>query len=268
MVILVPSFVRALTFIIVVVALTKGAWTERLPYSMEFDLVVDLLGQPLVKFRHYVGYVRINDNKSMFYWFYKAMEAPMEKPLLLWLNGANLLFLESPVGLGFSYSNKSSNLENQNDKTTAEDTYTFLINWFAKFPTFKLHELYIAGESYAGHYVPQLASLIHEKNNVATKNSYINFKGLMEMESGLPTDPMAYDPCAYSISDVYLIRLDVQKALHANVSKLPYSYSTCSCCNLDSGDVDAIMPMKSTRDSIMNMNLTEKTWDKWGGWKK
>ncbi|WOL17410.1 hypothetical protein Cni_G26202 [Canna indica] len=180
MVILVPSFVRANTFIIVVVALTKGAWTERLPYSGESDLVVNLPGQPSVKFLHYAGYVRINDDKSMFYWFYEAIKAPLEKPLLLWLNGvANHLFLESPVGVGFSYSNKSSDFENQNDKMTAEDSYTFLINWFTKFPTFKLHEFYIAGESYAGHYMPQLASLIHEKNNIATKNSYINFKGLM-----------------------------------------------------------------------------------------
>ncbi|WOK93994.1 serine carboxypeptidase-like 35 [Canna indica] len=430
MALLVPSFLQTLMFVVVIVAMIKGSWTQKPTYLGQSDLIVDLPGQPQVEFRHYAGYVRINEDKSMFYWFYKAVKAPSKKPLLLWLNGgpgcssiakgalqelgpflvtndgsnlvfnpytwsnvANLLFLESPVGVGFSYSNKSSDLENQNDEITAKDTYIFLINWFIKFPEFKSHEFYIAGESYAGHYVPQLAILIHEKNKISTKDSHINLKGLLignplldlvvnyismakfawtrglisydlyqiyidqcdlhpmnnsisnwnqgcrdaidamyeifglinHFNIFLPTcsksdsqslyttlftilyllksqkketrllDPtMYYDPCAISMPDVYLNRLDVQKALHANVSNLPYSYSACRSVAmycfifiitsvlpilrnlLDvgyrvwiyNGDADGAVPMQSTRESIMSMNLTEKIGDMWGGWRK
>ena len=69
--------------------------------------------------------------------------------ILLWLV-ANMLFLESPVGVGFSYTNNSEDLHKLGDQSTAADSYTFLINWFKRFPNFKSHDFYIAGESYAG----------------------------------------------------------------------------------------------------------------------
>lgn len=61
-----------------------------------------------------------------------------------------MLFLEAPVGVGFSYTNKSSDLHKLGDKVTAQDSYAFLIGWFKRFPSFKLHDFYLAGESYAG----------------------------------------------------------------------------------------------------------------------
>ncbi|KAL5546678.1 hypothetical protein UlMin_006365, partial [Ulmus minor] len=41
-----------------------------------------------------------------------------------------------------------------------KDNLLFLRGWFAKFPGYKDRELFITGESYGGHYVPQLAKLI------------------------------------------------------------------------------------------------------------
>lgn len=63
---------------------------------------------------------------------------------------ANLLFLEAPVGVGFSYTNRTNDLSELGDKQTAHDSYNFLLNWFTKFPQFKSHDFYITGESYAG----------------------------------------------------------------------------------------------------------------------
>lgn len=63
---------------------------------------------------------------------------------------ANMLFLEAPVGVGFSYSNNSMDLQKLGDQVTAADSLVFLINWFKKFPKFQSNEFYIAGESYAG----------------------------------------------------------------------------------------------------------------------
>ncbi|CAL1374321.1 unnamed protein product [Linum trigynum] len=50
-----------------------------------------------------------------------------------------------------------------------EDSYVVLINWFERFPIYKHRDFYIAGEGYAGHYVPQLSQIIYERN-IRVKN--------------------------------------------------------------------------------------------------
>ncbi|KAE9620276.1 hypothetical protein Lal_00019824 [Lupinus albus] len=185
--------------------------------QQEADIVKNLPGQPAVKFRHYAGYVKLrpDEEKALFYWFFEAQEQPSHKPLVLWLNGgpgcssiaygaarelgpflvkdkegltlnefswnkvANIIFLESPVGVGFSYTNISKDLHELGDRVSAIDNYAFLIGWFKRFPSFTSHHFYIAGESYAGHYVPQLAELIYEGNRHTKKSTHINFKGFM-----------------------------------------------------------------------------------------
>ncbi|GER56661.1 serine carboxypeptidase-like protein [Striga asiatica] len=182
----------------------------------EADKIVALPGQQQlsVKFSQYSGYVTVDSKagRALFYYFTEA-EEPANKPLVLWLNGgpgcssigggaftaqgpfrvnpdgktlwynkyawnivANVIFLESPAGVGFSYSNTTSDYVT-GDEQTAKDSYTFLVNWLERFPEYKTREFYLAGESYAGHYVPQLADLILENNKI-TNHTVINLKGL------------------------------------------------------------------------------------------
>ncbi|KAM7278269.1 hypothetical protein ACFE04_005403 [Oxalis oulophora] len=94
-----------------------------------------------------------------------------------WNNAANVLFLESPAGVGFSYSKTSSDIDNVGDKKTAQDSYTFLVNWLERFPQYKKRDFFITGESYAGHYVPQLAYTILTMNKNNAKH-HINLKGI------------------------------------------------------------------------------------------
>ena len=89
---------------------------------------------------------------------------------------ANVLFLESPAGVGFSYSNTTSDYDRSGDKSTAKDAYVFLINWLERFPEYKTRKFYITGESYAGHYVPQLAYTILVNNKFSQQS--INLKGI------------------------------------------------------------------------------------------
>ena len=91
---------------------------------------------------------------------------------------ANVLFLESPAGVGFSYSNTTSDFEKGGDKKTASDSYVFLLNWLERFPEYKSRDFYISGESYAGHYVPQLARTILHHNKKANK-TLVNLKGII-----------------------------------------------------------------------------------------
>ncbi|XP_038722698.1 serine carboxypeptidase-like 40 [Tripterygium wilfordii] len=96
-----------------------------------------------------------------------------------WNNAANVLFLESPAGVGFSYSNRTSDYtELAGDRSTAADNYVFLLNWLERFPEYKGRDFYISGESYAGHYVPQLAHTILHHNKISNK-TIINLKGIM-----------------------------------------------------------------------------------------
>ncbi|KAL7104758.1 hypothetical protein ACP275_07G002600 [Erythranthe tilingii] len=200
-----------------VVALNTCINGENIEYK--YDRVIKLPGQPINKnISQFSGYITVNEShgRALFYWFFQSQSQPINKPLLLWLNGgpgcssigygaavelgplrvgknganldfnphswnkeANLLFVESPIGVGFSYTNTSSDFALIDDKFVAEDTYNFLVNWLNKFPHFKNHDFFISGESYAGHYVPQLAELIYDRNNNRNKYPYINLKGFI-----------------------------------------------------------------------------------------
>ncbi|CAI0444001.1 unnamed protein product [Linum tenue] len=191
---------------------------ELLVQQQEGDRVSRLPGQPEVSFKQYAGYVTVDEShgRALFYWFLESTHRPHDKPLLLWLNGgpgcssigygeaeelgpffpskaqpeltfnrhswnkaANLLFLESPVGVGFSYTNTSTDISQLGDTMAAKDAHTFLINWFRRFPQLRSRDLYIAGESYAGHYVPQLAEAVFDGNKNVSKDDQINFKGFI-----------------------------------------------------------------------------------------
>ncbi|CDY68103.1 BnaCnng57600D [Brassica napus] len=157
--------------------------------EQEEDRIKELPGQPKVGFSQFSGYVTVNEShgRSLFYWLTESSSSPKNKPLLLWLNGgpgcssigygaseeigpfrinktgsslylnsfswnteANILFLESPVGVGFSYTNTSSDLKDSGDDRTAQENLIFLIKWMSRFPQYQYRDFYIAGESYAG----------------------------------------------------------------------------------------------------------------------
>ncbi|KAF3583691.1 hypothetical protein F2Q69_00032186 [Brassica cretica] len=109
----------------------------------------------------------------------------------------------------------------------------------------------------------------------------------------------AYDPCTERYSNVYFNRVEVQKALHVNVTRLSYPWKSCSdivgnywtdspvsmlpiyreliTAGLKiwvfSGDTDAVVPITATRYSIDALKLATITnWYPWydhgkvGGW--
>ncbi|XP_020696432.1 putative serine carboxypeptidase-like 23 [Dendrobium catenatum] len=95
-----------------------------------------------------------------------------------WNQFAHVLYVDSPVGTGFSYSDTPSDYQNYNDATVAADNLRFLVNWLARFPEYAARKVYLGGEGYAGNYIPQLAQLIHNRNR-AGKYPAINLKGLI-----------------------------------------------------------------------------------------
>ncbi|KAI5431502.1 variant 2, dihydropyrimidinase [Lathyrus oleraceus] len=85
-----------------------------------------------------------------------------------WSKVSNIIYLDSPVGVGFSYSKNTSQYETGDEKT-ATDSHTFLLKFLA-------NPLYLAGESYAGVYVPTLAHKVVQGIEAGIKPK-LNFKG-------------------------------------------------------------------------------------------
>lgn len=176
--------------------------------SLEADRISSLPNQPKVGFKQYSGYVKVGEtslSRSFFYYFVEAEVDPASKPVVLWLSGgpgcssvgqgafsehgpfrpttkglvknpfswnkvANMIYLDTPIGVGFSYSANKSDYAFVNDQITARDNLLFLQGWFSRFPMYQNNDFFITGESYAGHFAPQLAELILQtKTNIRLK---------------------------------------------------------------------------------------------------
>uniref|UniRef100_A0A3B5AFW3 Carboxypeptidase n=1 Tax=Stegastes partitus TaxID=144197 RepID=A0A3B5AFW3_9TELE len=156
-------------------------------------------------YRQWSGYLQAGPGKFLHYWFVTSQRDPVNDPLVLWLNGgpgcssldgflsengpfhvnddgatlyenafswnkiANMLYVESPAGVGYSYSDDQKYATD--DDQVADDNYKALQSFFAKFPNFTKNEFFIFGESYGGIYAPTLSL------RVATGSAKINFKG-------------------------------------------------------------------------------------------
>ncbi|XP_044153791.1 lysosomal protective protein-like [Bufo gargarizans] len=156
-------------------------------------------------FRQFSGFLNASEGKYFHYWFVECQDDPRFCPLVLWLNGgpgcsslaglltehgpflihsdgstlmynthswnkiANVLYLESPAGVGFSYSDDKKYMTG--DEETAQDNYMALRDFFHRYPEFSKNDLYLTGESYGGFYVPALAVKVKE-------DSSMNLKGL------------------------------------------------------------------------------------------
>jgi len=87
-----------------------------------------------------------------------------------WGEKYGTLYIDNPVGAGFSYTTAPSDPANgycNNTKTcVAENLYALLQAFYATFPSLIKggSDLYITGESYGGHYVPGISYYIHEQN--------------------------------------------------------------------------------------------------------
>lgn len=73
-----------------------------------------------------------------------------------WNKAANMLYIESPAGVGFSQCPNKSEC-NFTDWNSSVDNLAAMLSFFDIYPSFRKNDLYISGESYAGLYVPYLA---------------------------------------------------------------------------------------------------------------
>ena len=182
--------------------------------SPDEDLVKDL---PNYSYEGtlYSGYLEAGKSKKFHYMFNLAEENHEEKPLVLWLNGgpgcssldgwsvengpmflntdgtftmnnyswnkaANMLYIESPGEVGYSFINSGLDEDIKvDDDIVAKDNLNALLSFFTKFPEYKEKDFYISGESYAGIYIPMLALEIINYNKNLPENNKIKLKGIL-----------------------------------------------------------------------------------------
>jgi Serine carboxypeptidase len=82
-----------------------------------------------------------------------------------WARSTTLLFVEQPVGAGFSYGNKFPD----NEFDVSKDLDAFLQNFYRVFPHLAPKDFFVMGESYAGMFVPSVARHFHLENKRALK---------------------------------------------------------------------------------------------------
>jgi len=99
-------------------------------------------------------------------------------PSFNWNRKYNLLFLDNPCGVGFSWSHDECYAGDE--VTVGEDLADALDQFYLLFPDLLPSDLYITGESYAGKYVPAFAHALHSRNSdpSSPRSPPVNLKGI------------------------------------------------------------------------------------------
>lgn len=79
-----------------------------------------------------------------------------------WNERANIIFLDQPVGVGYSYSSDGSTVNTS--PVAGVDVHAFLGLFITRFPQYADLPFHLAAESYGGTYAPNIASTIYDKN--------------------------------------------------------------------------------------------------------
>jgi carboxypeptidase C (cathepsin A) len=163
-------------------------------------------------FDQYAGYFTVNKehNRNLFYWYVESQGNPATDPVIFWTNGgpgcsgiyafavehgpfyinkngklfenpyswnkrANMLYVESPAGVGYSFSDFKDDYKT-GDAETALDNYLLIRQFLDRFPERQSNDFYISSESYGGHYMPQCESVpsIQVLSHM-TASSYLTF---------------------------------------------------------------------------------------------
>lgn len=153
---------------------------------------------------YYAGFFPIGTRGSLFYWLFESRGNPATDPLVIWLTGgpgcsseiaifiengpfnitksnnslitnpwswntnANVLYIDQPLGTGFS----TANVVDETEAEIAEHFLVFLNEFLQGFPEYVGRDFFITGESYAGHYIPSIASYL------ITQQLSLNFVGV------------------------------------------------------------------------------------------
>lgn len=203
---IVPALLGALLLTLVVASFDPSEWEVTVVPGLEASL----------NFKHYSGYLNAGEGSKLHYWFMESQRSPSEDPLLLWMTGgpgcsslvaaanelgpfrvdsrgvnvtlnpyswnkvANVIFLESPVGVGYSYDTTAAYATD--DAQTTEQNYLAVMDFFEKFPMYRNNDFYVTGESYGGVFVPLLTQHILNDPRVENLKGFTVGNGALDFQ--------------------------------------------------------------------------------------
>jgi len=214
-------------------------------------LDVDAPGRDPTPFEHSSGYFKLNRTSAaeMFYFYFRSRGDPTKDPVVLWMTGgpgcsselalfaengpyrvnddltlavnehgwdtvANLIYVDQPIGTGFSYSTDSAD-DVHDERRVAEDMLQFLTEFAEAHPELADNDFYITGESYAGHYVPAVSYRVFREQQKGGGPSF-SLRGLA-IGNGLTVPEIQYG--AYAD---YALGVDLVPELAAKAARMAY----------------------------------------------
>ncbi|XP_021593261.1 serine carboxypeptidase-like 50 [Manihot esculenta] len=111
----------------------------------------------------------------------------LERNLGSWNRIFGLIFLDNPIGVGFSFAATPEEIP-RDQHSVAKHLFAAITGFIGLDPDFKNRPLYITGESYAGKYVPAIGYYILKQNMRLPEGKQVNLKGVA-IGNGL-TDPI------------------------------------------------------------------------------
>ncbi|KAA8896541.1 pheromone-processing carboxypeptidase kex1 [Sphaerosporella brunnea] len=182
----------------------------------------------------HAGHIEVDaeNNGHLFFWHFQNKHIAQRQRTVIWLNGgpgcssmdgammeigpyrlkddhtlvenpaswhefANVLFVDQPVGTGFSYVNTDHYLTELNQMS--DQFIIFLTKFFEMFPEYEADDIYIAGESYAGQHIPYITDAILKRNEQAGVKTPWSVKGLLIGNGWIDPEPqyLSYTTFAY-----------------------------------------------------------------------
>uniref|UniRef100_A0A1Y1NIH7 Carboxypeptidase n=1 Tax=Photinus pyralis TaxID=7054 RepID=A0A1Y1NIH7_PHOPY len=154
--------------------------------------------------KSYSGYLTVNEryNSNTFFWFFPCECDYLNAPVVLWLQGGpgassmiglfgehgpfivnsfyqieirehrwtkkfSMLYVDNPVGTGFSFTDDGGYAHNQS--VIGEQLHEALSQFFILFPELGNNKFFITGQSYAGKYAPAVAYTILKNKKEGSK---------------------------------------------------------------------------------------------------